>query len=83
MDMQLIVINKITTVLIDLTQSNNISWYVFLFVCAPGAGRGGCEQPWRTFEQLFVIIINAIINTSGENMKKCASLKQWTKDTRM
>lgn len=63
--------NKITTVLIDLTQSavsSDTSWYVFLFICAPLEGT--LEQPWGTSELLFLIIITAIINTNRKKYKE-------------
>ena len=72
LDAQFIVVsNKITAVLIDLTQSavsSNISLYVFLFICVPLEDT--FEQPWGTSELLFLIIITAIINTSREKYKE-------------
>jgi len=85
LDAQFIVVsNKITAVLIDLTQSavsSDISWYVFLFICA--SLEGTLEQPCGTSELLFLIIITAIINTVEKNIKKYASLKCWGKHTKI
>jgi hypothetical protein len=51
--------------------NSNISCCVFLLTYGRVGGGGGCthEQSLGTFEQ-FLIIINAIINTSGEKYEE-------------
>jgi hypothetical protein len=72
LDVQFIAVNnKITTALIGLaesTLSSNVLWHVFLFVCAQLGDT--FEQGGGTFEQLFLVIINAIINTNRTKYKE-------------